>query len=202
MVLFIFSEMQRRSFCFAQCHTQYHPLILRRLAFRILNKTKDWVYLLQMVREFRSLGLWMFANCWGGPIDKSEARKFHEVACSGEHAEACFALGLMLQKGDGGEKDEAEARQTLLSACRLCSLDGCAELVVMTINGVGGPASVQEGMDKLKEACEQSGALACGKLADFWSTTGLEAKDDKHAEKYRVKACELGHKPSCALKMR
>lgn len=132
----------------------------------------------------------------------AEAEKYSALACNGGKKQACFNLGLILEKGMGVvEADPAASRDAYRMGCDLQEADACNSYGMFLVEGFGGPPSVQAGIKIWETECSkahpENSAQACNNL---WITyaDGVEVPIDlPNVKLYAQLACDLQDASSC-----
>ncbi|MEO0462258.1 MAG: tetratricopeptide repeat protein [Pseudomonadota bacterium] len=132
------------------------------------------------------------------PNAKGSAAQY-DALCDKAHAQACAALGWMLQKGKGRgiKKDRDRARKLYLRACTLGSANSCNNLGIMHEYGEGGPTNYKAAVLLFERGCEAGGAGACNSMARMHTNGKGVARSLGAAAAYRERACELGWERAC-----
>lgn len=133
----------------------------------------------------------LYASGVGVAKDDSRAAELFQQACDKKSAVGCHNLGVAYGAGRGVLKDKGQARSLYRTACELGHAPACNNLGRMLLAGEGGDKDPATGLRYLTQACDGGNALGCSNLAI------AHGKDAKAARAARLRACDLGHRPSC-----
>lgn len=126
--------------------------------------------------------------------DARQAAAMYEVACSLRDAEACIGLAYAHQYA-GTEPDYVAVENAFKRACDLDDGKGCWEYG----NFFFETNALEKAAAPAKKSCDLGYAQGCEAYASFLAEGIGIGKDEARAKIYYRKACELGHKASCAL---
>lgn len=113
--------------------------------------------------------------------------------CSAGKSAACLKAGDMFLSGDGVDKSETEALALFDRACKLRSMTGCVRAGDVMIS----LGRAREARRLYEKACDATNGVACGKLADMWRRGEGGSQNDRTADGFDFRACNLGVKTRC-----
>ena len=139
---------------------------------------------------------------WAFSLD--EQASLYERGCELGDANACAALGVLVQDGRGRPHDDAKARQIYEQACDDGSGVACFNLALMYRSGNGAPiddakatALLAKAVPHYQAACDAGELEWCMNLGFVYEHGYAGEPDIKRAESIYQKACTAGHANSC-----
>jgi serine/threonine protein kinase len=114
--------------------------------------------------------------------------------CIAGKSSACLEAGEMFLDGKGGlNASKTEALALFDRACTLHSLTGCHRAAdVLVEMGEG-----KRARRLYEKACDSASAHSCDKLSGLWREGIGGAKNERTADAFANRACQLGRKSSC-----
>jgi hypothetical protein len=132
--------------------------------------------------------------------DYAKAAELLQTACAGDDAPSCSNLGYLIETGKGVSADPERAAQYYSKACTGGNMMGCGNLGVLLAEGRGAPRDDLAAFPLLERGCSDSGPEACRYVAIFHEEGRAKLPRSEATAKYfRIKACENGDEPSCAV---
>lgn len=130
----------------------------------------------------------------GETLNKPEAVKLYNRACSYGQQAGCVNAGMLLAAGDGGVVADPAASYTLLkSACDAGNSAGCSELGYNTEFAIGTEANLGEASRLYTQECDKNLAQACYYLGGLYASGKMGPAETWPNVIYdaRSKACSL-----------
>jgi serine/threonine protein kinase len=124
-----------------------------------------------------------------GPRGVEVAKK-----CIAGKSSACLEAGEMFLAGKGGlDASKTEALALFDRACTLHSLTGCHRAADVLVDMGEG----KKARRLYEKACDAASAHSCDKLSELWRDGVGGARNERTADAFKNRACQLGRKSSC-----
>jgi TPR repeat protein len=129
-------------------------------------------------------------------VPETHAQAF-ERACGRGAPDACNALGVLYERGEGVAADGFTAVAFFENACAAGHAEACSNLGVMHERGKAVPQNLRAARTFYSRACDKGSGLGCSNLgALYFFGQGLPA-DTRRAEDLFQQACEAGSGQGC-----
>jgi len=119
--------------------------------------------------------------------------------CETGDAQACNALGVMVEQGNTVKKDHNRALKLFKQACDKGSAVACDNLGAMLVEGKGVPKDVHRALELFSQGCEGGDPRGCTSLGRMYANRIGVARDDSLAIQLFTRGCNGGDARGCTF---
>lgn len=118
--------------------------------------------------------------------------------CQADDANACYALGLLLNEQRAKELPDTQA--LYLRACKLGIMSGCTNYAADLLNNNPGVEKTEKcAADTFEKTCERNDSWGCAMYGQVWALGSGRPQNSQEALKYFQKTCAIfgSESPAC-----